>query len=198
MCRDSIAAEIIALRHIHSTLAVDTNRNVAKHLPTLVEADLIEVGGSRWLAVNPIRGFNLERLRVAVTHIVQPSSGASATRTLPFPAIPEVLLLHIAKQLTEVVEWLHDVANISHNDVFGGNVMLNMSASNKESGFTMPTVVLIDFDRATLHPNDREKGIDRSFVYELIHLLDSTGRASSRETDSLKEDTIVPKDLMTW
>jgi serine/threonine protein kinase len=198
MCRDRIAVEITALRRIHSTLVVSTNRNVARHLPTFIGADPIEDGGSRWLSVHPIPGFNLERLRVVVTHIVSSSSGASATRTLPFPAIPEVLLLHIAKQLTKAVEWLHNVANISHNDVFGGNVMLDMSASNKESGFIMPTVVLIDFDRATLHPNDREKGIDRSFVYELIHLLDGTGRASSRETDSLKEDTIVLEGLMTW
>jgi hypothetical protein len=106
-------------------------------------------------------------------------------------------VLHIAKQLTEAVGWLHNVADISHNDVFGGNVMLDVSASNNRSGFIMPNIFLIDFDRATLHPNDSEKGADRSFVYEFIHMLDSTGRASKGGMDALEKDT-PSKDPKTW
>jgi serine/threonine protein kinase len=166
-------------------------------LPNLVDSDPIVDGGSRWLAVHPILGFDLERLRVVIAHIIQPSSPNSVTYSLSFPAIPEVLVLHIAKQLTGAVGWLHDIASITHNDVFGGNVMLDLSSWDKGSDFTMPTIVLIDFNRARLNPNEQEKGADRSFVYELIHMLDRIGRASSQRPHEL-EDTSTPKRSPTW
>ncbi|CAN9345409.1 unnamed protein product [Alternaria alternata] len=195
--RDRIAAEIVALRRIHSSFAAADDETIAKHLPDLVDFDPIVDGGSRWLAVHPIRGFDLERLRIVITHTIQPSSANSVTYSLSFPAIPEVLVLHIAKQLTEAVGWLHDIASITHNDVFGGNVMLDLSSWDKGPDFTMPTVVLIDFNRASLNPNEKEKGADRSFVYELIHMLDSTGRASSQRAHGL-EDNSTPKRSPTW
>ncbi|KAG9193607.1 hypothetical protein G6011_03642 [Alternaria panax] len=196
MSRNSIAAEIIALRRAHSLFGAE-DKTVAKHLPNLIDFDLIKDGESRWLAVHPIRGFDLEQLRVVITHMVQLSPSTSATFNLPFPAIPEVLVLQIAKQLTETIGWLHDVANIAHNDVFGGNVMLDMSAWNNESGFTMPTIVLIDFNRASLNPTEREKGADHSSVYELTHMLDSTGRAISQRMHA-PEDSSTPKRSPTW
>jgi len=128
---------------------------------------------------------------------MQPSPASSVTYSLSFPAIPEVLVLHIAKQLTGAVGWLHDIANVAHNDVFGGNVMLDLSSWDKGPDFTMPTIVLIDFNRASLNPNEKEKGADRSFVYELIHTLDSTGRASPQRGHEL-EDTSTPKHSPTW
>jgi serine/threonine protein kinase len=195
--RDRIATEIIALRRIHSSFAAEDNKTTVKHLPNLVDSDPIVDGGSRWLAVHPILGFDLERLRVVIAHIIQPSSPNSVTYSLSFPAIPEVLVLHIAKQLTGAVGWLHDIASITHNDVFGGNVMLDLSSWDKGSDFTMPTIVLIDFNRARLNPNEQEKGADRSFVYELIHMLDRIGRASSQRPHEL-EDTSTPKRSPTW
>ncbi len=198
MCRDRIADEIIALQRIRSFFTADNNKIVSKHFPTLIDCDPIKDGGSRWLAVSPIRGFDLERLRIAVTEIVQSSSHTKILYDFPYPAIPEVLVLHITKQLTEAVGWLHEVANISHNDVFGGNVMLEVSvASSKRCSFTMPTVVLIDFDRASLEPNDVKRDADRSFVYELIYMLDSAGRAPSQEINPLM-DAIAPKRMTTW
>ena len=197
MCRDRIADEIIALERIRNFLAVDKNATVGKHLPILIDNDSIRNGGSGWLAVNPVCGFDLERLRVVVTAKIQPSPENDPPRRFPLPAIPEVLILHVAKQLTEAVGWLHDVVNISHNDVFGGNVMLDVSASSKEANFTFPTIVLIDFDRATLDPDNMAKGADRSYTYELIYMLDNAGRASSQETNAL-EDVIMPKESMTW
>ncbi|KAI4621296.1 uncharacterized protein J4E87_006924 [Alternaria ethzedia] len=197
MCRDRIADEIIALERIRNLFAADKNNTVVKHLPLLINNDAVKDGGSGWLAVSPVCGFDLERLRVVVTSAVQPSSEMDTTLRFPFPAIPEVLVLHVAKQLTEAVGWLHDVPNISHNDVFGGNVMLDVSASNKEANFTFPTIVLIDFDRATLDPDNMAKGADRSYTYELIYMLDNAGRASSQETNVL-EDVIVAKESMTW
>ena len=197
MCRDRIADEIVALDRIRNVLTAAKNETMVKHLPTLIDFDPIKNGGSGWLAVSPVCGFDLERLRVAVTAIIQPSSENDAPRRCPLPAIPEVLILQVAKQLTEAVGWLHDVANISHNDVFGGNVMLDVSASNKEANFTLPTVVVIDFDRATLDPDNMAKGADRSYTYELIYMLDNAGRASSQETHVL-EDVIVPRESMTW
>ncbi|KAI4674859.1 uncharacterized protein J4E84_010300 [Alternaria hordeiaustralica] len=197
MCRDRIADEIVALERVRSSLAIDKNNSVAKHFSTLIDYDPIKDGGSGWLVVSPVCGFDLERLRVVVTAIIQPSSETDLPRRFPLPAIPEVLILHVAKQLTEAVGWLHDAANISHNDVFGGNVMLDVSASSKEANFTLPTVVLIDFDRATLDPDNMTKGADRSYTYELIYMLDNAGRASSQEANAL-EDVIVPKESMTW
>ncbi|KAI4705999.1 hypothetical protein J4E81_000884 [Alternaria sp. BMP 2799] len=200
MCRDRIADEIVALERVRSSLAAtatDKNNNVAKHFSTLIDYDPIKDGGSGWLAVSPVCGFDLERLRVVVTAIIQPSSEDDAPRRFSFPAIPEVLILHVAKQLTEAVGWLHDVANISHNDVFGGNVMLDVFAWNQSPKFTLPTVILIDFDRATLDPDNIAKGADRSYTYELIYMLDNAGRASSQETNVL-EDVIVSKESMTW
>lgn len=197
MLSDMIATEIIVLQRIHSFFAAADDGTIAKHLPDLVNFNPIIDGGSRWLAVHPIRGFDLERLCVAISHIVQPSSANYVTYSLSFPAIPEVLVLHIAKQLTGAVEWLHDIANIAHNDVFGGNVMLDLSSGHNGPGFTMPTIVLIDFNRASLNPNEKQKGADRSFVYELIHMLDSTGRVSSQRAHEL-EDTSTPKRSSTW
>ncbi|KAI4938774.1 uncharacterized protein J4E92_000055 [Alternaria infectoria] len=197
MCRDRIADEILALERVRSSLVTDKNNSVAKHFSTLIDYDPIKDGGSGWLVVSPVCGFDLERLRVVVTAIIQPSSEDDAPRRFPFPAIPEVLILHVAKQLTEAVGWLHDIANISHNDVFGGNVMLDVSASSKGPNFTLPTIVLIDFDRATLDPDNMAKGADRSYTYELIYMLDNAGRAPSQETNAL-EDVIVPKESMTW
>ncbi|RYN44516.1 hypothetical protein AA0114_g9932 [Alternaria tenuissima] len=197
MFRDRIATEIIVLQRIHSFFAAADDETIAKHLPDLVDFDPIVDGGSRWLAVHPIRGFDVERLFVVTTHIMQPSPASSVTYSLSFPAIPEVLVLHIAKQLTEAVRWLHDIANITHNDVFGGNVMLDLSNWDKGPDFAMPTIVLIDFNRASLNPNEKEKGADRSFVYELIHTLDSTGRASPQRGHEL-EDTSTPKHSPTW
>ncbi|KAF7680159.1 hypothetical protein GT037_001810 [Alternaria burnsii] len=180
MLSDMIATEIIVLQRIHSFFAAADDGTIAKHLPDLVDFDPIIDGGSRWLAVHPIRGFDLERLCVVISHIVQPSSANYVTYSLSFPAIPEVLVLHIAKQLTGAVEWLHDIANIAHNDVFGGNVMLDLSSWHNGPGFTMPTIVLIDFNRASLNPNEKQKGADRSFV---AHEL---------------EDTSTPKRSSTW
>ena len=197
MCRDRIADEIVALERIRNFLAVDKNATVRKHLPMLIDNDSIKNGGSGWLVVSPVCGFDLERLRVVVTAITQPSSENDPSRRFPLPAIPEVLILHVAKQLTQAIGWLHDVANISHNDVFGGNVMLDVSASSKEANFKFPTVVLIDFDRATLDPDNMAKGADRSYTYELIYMLDNAGRASSQETNVL-EDVTVPRESMTW
>ena len=197
MCRDRIADEIVALERVRSSLATDKNNSVAKHFSTLIDYDSIKNGVSGWLVVSAVCGFDLERLRVMVTAIIQPSSENDAPRRFPLPAIPEVLLLHVAKQLTEAVGWLHDVANISHNDVFGGNVMLDVSASKQGPDFTLPTVILIDFDRATLDPDNMTKGADRSYTYELIYMLDNAGRASSQEMNAL-EDVIVPKESITW
>lgn len=197
MFHDRIAIEIIALRRIHSSFAAEDNKTTVKHLPNLIDFDPIVNGGSRWLAVHPIRGFDLERLRVVITHTIKPSSPNSVTYSFSFPAIPEVFVLHIAKQLTGAVGWLHDIANIAHNDVFGGNVMLDLSSWDKGPDFTMPTIVLIDFNRASLNTNEKEKGADRSFVYELIRMLDSTGRASSQRAHEL-EDTSTPKRSHTW
>ncbi|KAI4624412.1 hypothetical protein J4E83_004086 [Alternaria metachromatica] len=197
MCRDRIADEIVALERVRSSLATDEDNSVAKHFSTLIDYDPIKDGGSGWLVVSPVCGFDLERLRVVVTAIIQPSSETDLHRRFPLPAIPEVLVLHVAKQLTQAIGWLHNVANISHNDVFGGNVMLDVSASSKASHFTLPTVVLIDFDRATLDPDNMAEGADRSYTYELIYMLDNAGRASSRETNVL-EDVIVRKESMTW
>ena len=196
MCRDRIADEIVALERVRSSLATDKN-NFAKHFSTLIDYDPIKDGGSGWLVVSPVCGFDLERLRVVVTAKIQPSPENDPPRRFPLPAIPEVLILHVAKQLTEAVGWLHDVVNISHNDVFGGNVMLDVSASSKEANFTFPTIVLVDFDRATLDPDNMAKGADRSYTYELIYMLDNAGRASSQETNAL-EDVIMPKESMTW
>jgi len=197
MCRDRIADEIVALERVRSSLATDKNNNVAKHFSTLIDYDPIKNGGSGWLAISPVCGFDPERLRVMVTAIIQPSSENDPPHRFPLPAIPEVLILHVAKQLTQAIGWLHNVANISHNDVFGGNVMLDVSAWNKSPDFTLPTVVLIDFDRATLDPDNMAKGADRSYTYELIYMLDNAGRASSQETNVL-EDVLVPKESMTW
>lgn len=197
MFHDRIAIEIIALRRIRSSFAAEDNKTTVKHLPNLIDFDPIVNGGSRWLAVHPIRGFDLERLRVVITHTIKPSSPNSVTYSFSFPAIPEVFVLHIAKQLTGAVGWLHDIANIAHNDVFGGNVMLDLSSWDKGPDFTMPTIVLIDFNRASLNTNEKEKGADRSFVYELIRMLDSTGRASSQRAHEL-EDTSTPKRSHTW
>ena len=197
MFHDRIAIEIIALRRIHSSFAAEDNKTTVKHLPNLIDFDPIVNGGSRWLAVHPIRGFDLERLRVVITHTIKPSSPNSVTYSFSFPAIPEVFVLHIAKQLTGAVGWLHDIANVAHNDVFGGNVMLDLSSWDKGPDFTMPTIVLIDFNRASLNTNEKEKGADRSFVYELIRMLDSTGRASSQRAHEL-EDTSTPKRSHTW
>ncbi|KAI4938263.1 hypothetical protein J4E85_000702 [Alternaria conjuncta] len=197
MCRDRIADEILALECVRSSLVTDKNNSVAKHFSTLIDYDPIKNGGSGWLVVSPVCGFDLERLRVVVTAIIQPSSENDPPRRFPLPTIPEVLILHIAKQLTQAIGWLHDVANISHNDVFGGNVMLDVSASNKEANFKFPTIVLIDFDRATLDPDNMAKGADRSYTYELIYMLDNAGRTSSQETNAL-EEVIVPKESMTW
>ncbi|KAH6881974.1 hypothetical protein BKA58DRAFT_433754 [Alternaria rosae] len=197
MRRDRIADEIIALERVRNLLVADKNETVRKHLPILIDNDPIKNGGSGWLAMSPICGFDLERLRVVVTEMVQPSSEIDLPRRFPFPAIPEVLVLHVAKQLTEAIGWLHDVANISHNDVFGGNVMLNISVSSKGPSFTLPTVVLIDFDRAILEPDKMAKGADRSYTYELIHMLDDSGRVLSQETNAW-EDVIAPKDAITW
>ncbi|KAI4682439.1 uncharacterized protein J4E88_005329 [Alternaria novae-zelandiae] len=196
MCRDRIADEIVALERVRSSLATDKNNSVAKHFSTLIDYDPIKNGGSGWLVVSPVCGFDLERLRVVVTAIVQPASETDLPRRFSFPAIPEVLILHVAKQLTEAVGWLHDVANISHNDVFGGNVMLDVSASSRASHSTLPTIVLIDFDRATLDPDNMAKGADRSYTYELIYMLDNAGRASSQDTNVL-EDVIVPRESVT-
>ena len=197
MFHDRIAIEIIALRRIRSSFAAEDNKTTVKHLPNLIDFDPIVNGGSRWLAVHPIRGFDLERLRVVITHTIKPSSPNSVTYSFSFPAIPEVFVLHIAKQLTGAVGWLHDIANIAHNYVFGGNVMLDLSSWDKGPDFTMPTIVLIDFNRASLNTNEKEKGADRSFVYELIRMLDSTGRASSQRAHEL-EDTSTPKRSPTW
>ncbi|KAI4714285.1 hypothetical protein J4E89_001735 [Alternaria sp. Ai002NY15] len=193
-----ITDEIVALEGVRSSLATDKNNSVAKHFSTLIDYDPIEESGSGWLAVSPVCGFDLERLRVVVTAIIQPSLGTDLPRRFPFPVVPEVLVLHVAKQLTQAIGWLHDVANISHNDVFGGNVMLDVSTSSKGPDFTFPTVVLIDFDRATLDPDNMAKGADRSYTYELIYMLDNAGRASSSQETNALEDVIVPKESMTW
>jgi serine/threonine protein kinase len=198
MSRELIANEINALRRIQSCLGTSSTTTISKHFPALMDCDPIKDGESGWLAVSAVHGFDLERLRVVATEIVQPLSGTHFPRRLTLPAIPEALMLSITKQLTEAMGWLHDVANMSHNDIFGGNVMLDVSAtSNKGSSFTMPNVVLIDFDHAYLRGGDFTNGADRSHVYELIYTLDSAGRASSQKTDTL-EDVIVPAHLMTW
>lgn len=69
---DKIATEIIALRRIHSLFAAEDNKTTVKHLPNLVGFDPIVDGGSRWLAVHPTRGFDLERVQVIITHMIQP------------------------------------------------------------------------------------------------------------------------------
>ncbi|KAI4638685.1 hypothetical protein J4E93_009713 [Alternaria ventricosa] len=194
------ADEITALERIRSLFSAEKNNTVAKHLPILINNDPVKDGGSGWLAVSPVCGFDLERLRVVVTSAVQPSSEKDTSRRFTFPAIPEVLILHIAKQLTQAIGWLHNVANISHNDVFGGNVMLDISASTQAPDFTFifPTVVLIDFDRATLNPDNMAKGADRSYTYELVYMLDNAGRASLQETNTMEDAIITTKESMTW
>lgn len=90
-------------------------------------------------------------------------------------------MLHITQQLVQTIAWLHTIANIAHGDIFSGNIMLDISHCNSP---TNPSLVLIDFDGATLAPSDILCAKDCSSVYEFLFSLGEIGGLFTSRTTS--------------
>ncbi|KAJ5023451.1 hypothetical protein PSV08DRAFT_364070 [Bipolaris maydis] len=157
-----LAQEILILQRIHSLI---TGSWVERHLPVLIDFDLPAAGpGSYWLATNAIQGFNLVQLIKALILPV-PVCGTEnslSQNTAPPPALPPTLMLHITQQLVQTVAWLHTTAKIAHNDIFSGNIMLDISRCN----FSSNPVIL-----PSLGSSDTLCAIDRSSMYEFLYSL---------------------------
>jgi serine/threonine protein kinase len=110
--------------------------------------------------------------------------------------VPRVLVLHIAKQMTSAVEWLHNAIQIAHRDTLDANVILSVSSSSSEAAFEMPTVVLIDFDNAAFQPTEVQKSDGCAFVYELLYSLGS--KATVYVDEEPGDAKFGPKDGERW
>ncbi|EOA84474.1 hypothetical protein ACJQWK_07951 [Exserohilum turcicum] len=175
----NIAQEIQALQHIKDIMADARYADMQKHILTLLDFDPpVPNQGSLWLTTNAVCGFNLEQLAHTITNTARSSSNDVENDAVISPTLHATLILHIAQQLVQTVEWLHMVADIAHQDIFTGNVMLDMSAG---SASPLPTVVVIDFDCAVSHPSLEQRGADRSFIYELLHSLMLVGGSTSTD-----------------
>lgn len=171
-----LAQEILALQRIQSLL---TGSQVEQQLPALVNYNLPAAEPrSHWLAINAIQGFNLVQL---IKALILSAPVCSPKNSLPHnttstPTLPATLMLHITQQLVQTVAWLHTTANIAHGDIFSGNIMLDISrCSFSTNPVILPSLVLIDFDGATLAPNDILRAADRSSVYEFLFSLGEIG-----------------------
>ncbi|XP_014562323.1 hypothetical protein COCVIDRAFT_32764 [Bipolaris victoriae FI3] len=167
-----LAQEILALQRIQSLL---TGSQVEQQLPALINYNLSAAEPrSHWLAINAIQGFNLVQL---IKALILSAPVCSPKNSLPHnttstPTLPATLILHITQQLVQTVAWLHTTANIAHGDIFSGNIMLDIfRCSFSTNPVILPSLVLIDFDGATLAPNDILRAADRSSVYEFLFSL---------------------------
>jgi serine/threonine protein kinase len=188
MRRPNLAAEVQIMQRIHTTTT--TSPSMAQHFPRLLAADPeTNAEGACWLALAAIRGFSLSQLLCCI----QNGQFFSECAT---PAIPRVLILHIAKELVKAVQWMHDSAQIAHHDIYDANVMLHVGTTSRgEEGFTMPTVVLIDFDNASFGPCEVVKAYDRAFVYEFLYV---SGNAERVLNASASPHISRPGDERWW
>jgi serine/threonine protein kinase len=166
--RLKLANEIKVLSRIQ---VLTGSLEIAKHFPTLLSFASIEPQDARWVSLSPIYGFSLHKLRRVVQPFITPSSGERNLRSAV--QSPQVLTLHIAKQLLCAVKWLHQ-EGVTHGDIFDDNVMLDISEFRQHDAhrgvwtWRLPTVVLIDFVAASLTPSEIGKMNDRAFLFELL------------------------------
>jgi serine/threonine protein kinase len=161
MRRLKLVQEIPVLKRIRCYTTASENR---KHFTHILEYDPVTPGqGYKWLAVSAIHGFSLNQLLCTVQQ--------SRLSTPPAKElfVPRVSVLHVAEQLINAVEWLHERVKVAHGDLWDADVMLQLSRNT--NGLSIPDVVIIDFDNACLDPKSSSCGGDRAYTYGVINAL---------------------------
>lgn len=162
--QDELAREAAVLQEIQDFLTHTNKGAMQKHFPFLIDSS------PNYLALTPILGFSLKQL-------------IDTVKSLPHkPAVPKILVLHVARQLLSASAFLHDV-KLCHRDLWEGNVMLGLhSESNR-----MPDVVIIDFGNTVKETEEQRLAWERSCVYAVVERLGVVNRQNPKGADEKHE-----------